>query len=101
MHPVGHVPVTATLAFTPVGWGTKLDLTCSYRPTPGEYQLPRAITYGLFVVNRDGSAEQVGTWRALSGRTMHFAAGTAAERGDIASVEVRTASGRPVLLLES
>ena len=99
MRPVGHVPVTATLAFTSVTWGTRLDLTCSYEPTTGEYQLPRRVTYGLFVVNRDGSAEQVGTWRALDGRTMRLTAATAAERDDIAAVEVRTVDGRPVLRL--
>jgi hypothetical protein len=95
------VPVTATLAFTSVGWGTKLDLTCSYRPQDEGYQLPPTATYGLFVVNRDGSAEQVGTWRAIGGKTMHFSAGTAAQQGDIADVEVRTVDGRPVLKLES
>ena len=101
MSPVGDVPVTATLAFTPVGWGTKLDLTCSYRSTGEGYQLPRSVTYGLFVVNRDGSAEQVGTWEAVSGKTMHFSAGTATRRKDIAAVEVRTTSGRPVLVTKS
>jgi hypothetical protein len=99
MRSIGHAPVTATLAFTSVTWGTKLDLTCSYEPAPGEYQLPRAVTYGLFVVNRDGSAEQVGTWRAVDGRTMRVTAATAARRDDIASVEVRTTDGRPVLRL--
>ncbi len=57
------------------------------------------MTYGLFVVNRDGSAEQVGTWSALDGRTMRLTAATAARRADIASVEVRTTDGRPVLKL--
>ena len=101
MRPLGDVPVTATLAFTPVGWGTKLDLTCSYHSTGEGYQLPRSITYGLYVVNRDGSAEQVGTWEAISGKTMHFSAGTAARRRDIAAVEVRTVDGRPVLVTRS
>ena len=99
MHRVGNVPVTASLAFTRVKWGTKLDLTCSYRHTPGEWQAPLSVTYGLFVVNRDGTAEQVGTWRALDGRTMRLTAGTAASRDDIRSVEVRTVAGRPVLKL--
>ena len=99
MSPVGDAPVTASVAFTPVTWGTKLDLTCSYEPTPGEYQMPRRVTYGLFVINRDGSAEQVGTWSALDGRTMRLTAATAARRADIASVEVRTTDGRPVLKL--
>jgi Putative zinc-finger len=101
MMPVGHVPVTATLAVTRVGWGTKLDLTCSYRSEGEGYQLPKTVTYGLFVVNRDGSAEQVGTWQAIDGKTMHFSAGTAAQGRDIKDVEVRTADGHPVLRLQS
>ena len=101
MMPVGHVPVTATLAVTRVGWGTKLDLTCSYRSEGEGYQLPKTATYGLFVVNRDGSAEQVGTWQAIDGKTMHFSAGTAAQGRDIKDVEVRTVDGHPVLRLQS
>ena len=99
MVPLHHAPVTATVAFTPVMWGTRLDLTCSYETTSGEYQTPRRVTYGLFVVNRDGSAEQLGTWSAVGGRTMRITAATAARRVDIASVEVRTTDGRPVLRL--
>jgi hypothetical protein len=101
MTPVGNAPVTATLAFTPVTWGTKLDLTCSYAPSTGEYKLPRSVTYVLFVVDRDGKSEEVGTWRALDGRTMRLTAATAARRSDIASVEVRTTDGRPVLKLRT
>lgn len=101
MMPVGDVPVSATLAFTPVGWGTKLDLTCSYRTEDVRYKLPRTATYVLYVVNRDGSSEAVGTWRALDGKTMHFSAGTAEKLGQIATVEVRTQAGQPVLRLQS
>ena len=101
MIPVGDVPVTASLAFTPVGWGTKLDLTCTYRPEDFGYNLPKAATYVLYVVHRDGSSEAVGTWRAIDGKTMHFSAGTADAVRDIATVEVRTQSGHPVLRLKS
>ena len=101
MSPVGHVPVTGTLAFTPVAWGTRIDLTCSYEHAAGSYHAPSSVTYGLFVVNRDGSAQQVGTWRALDGQTMRVTAATAAQRSDIAGVEVRTADGRPVLRLKA
>ena len=102
MIPVGGAPVTGSLAFTSVGWGTKLDLTCSYRPDWDAYEnLPNTATYALFVVTRDGSMQQVGTWQAIGGKTMHFSAGTAARRGDISAVEVRTKAGRPVLRLQS
>jgi hypothetical protein len=101
MSPIGHVPVKATLAFTSVKWGTKLDLTCSYEQHGGEYHLPSSMTYALIVVERDGKTEQVGTWKALLGKTMRLTAGTAASRDQIVSVEVRTTDGRPVLKLAS
>ena len=98
MSPVGDVPVRADLALEPVTWGTRLDLACTYRPAAYE-KLPRRMTYGLFVRTRDGRLEQVGTWRSLEGRRMRLTAATATSRADIASVEVRTPQGQPVLRL--
>jgi hypothetical protein len=99
MAPVGEAPVRATVVLARVAWGTRLDLTCTYGGGPERYHLPRTATYGLFVRTRDGRTEQVGTWRSLEGRTMRVTAATAAPRQDIASVEVRTANGQPVLEL--
>lgn len=100
MVPLGGAPVRASLAFASVAWGTRLDLTCTYAPTGEQYhQLPPRVTYALVVRTRDGHTEQVGTWRSLEGRTMRLTAGTSAPRNQIASVEVRTTEGRPVLEL--
>jgi hypothetical protein len=99
MKPIGHVPVRATVALAPVTWGTRLDLTCTYAPDAGKYHLPPSVTYALVVRTRDGHVERVGTWRAVENRPMHFTAGTSANQRDIASVEVVTADGRPVLRL--
>ena len=94
---VGQVPMQASLALESVPWGTRLALTCNY--DGGGYQEPRWTSYSLVVRTHDGRAEQVATWRALPGRTMMLDAATASRRGDIASVEVRTADGEPVLKL--
>lgn len=99
MDPVGDVPVRASLTFEQVTWGTRLGLTCTYDPDSVEYQLPPAIDYTLFVRTRDGRTEQVGSWRSVGGRTMRLSATTAANREDIASVEVRTSDGLVVLKL--
>jgi len=100
MVPVGDVPVRASLAFSSVTWGTRLDLTCTYAPSAEQYHhLPPRVTYALVVRTRDGRTEQVGTWRSLEGRTMRLTAGTSSPRNQIASVQVRTAEGRPVLEL--
>jgi hypothetical protein len=98
MSPVGHVPVHARVAFADVAWGTRLDVTCRYDGA-GRYGSTAPATYALVVRTRDGRAQQVATWRALPGRTMRVTAATAAARDEIASVEVRTAQGTPVLRL--
>ena len=97
MLPLGQVPLRANLAFTSVLWGTRLDLTCSYGG--GEYGTPPAQTYVMVVRTRDGHVQQVASWRSLPGRTMRLAAATATGRQEIASVEVRSSDGRPVLKL--
>lgn len=96
---LGGAPVRATIAFDSVAWGTRLDLACTYAPRPDQYALPEVATYVLVVMTRDGRTEQVGTWRSIGGRTMRLAAATSVRRADIASVEVRTTSGRRVLEL--
>jgi hypothetical protein len=100
MSPVGQVPVRATMALAPVSWGTRLDLTCTYGSELKEYRdLPPSVTYALVVHTRDGHAEQVGTWRARRDEAMRFTAGTSTNERNIASVEILTADGRPVLRL--
>ncbi len=99
MAPLGEVPVRASVTMEQVLWGTKLGLTCTYDPESVSYELPPAVDYVLFVRTHDGSAEQVGSWRSVGGRTMQLTAATAEDAADIASVEVRTPDGRVVLEL--
>jgi hypothetical protein len=97
MTPVGEVPLQATVGLEAVRWGTRLLLTCTYDPRSVEYGVPAEADYVLVVRARDGSVEQVGSWRSAGGTTMQVPAGTAVDRADIAGVEVRTTDGRVVL----
>ena len=98
MVPVGYGRMAATVSLASVAWGTRLDLACSYAPgAPGDEAA--GTSYALVVRTRDGRTEQVATWRGLPGRTMRLTAATAATPDQIASVEVRTADGQPVLKL--
>jgi hypothetical protein len=97
LEPVGSVPISGWLSLTPVSWGTRLDLTCTYSDGSDAYPSSKAVTYVLYVTRTDGSTERVSSWRALPGKTMHVAAATAAARSDIRDVEVRTEAGRTVL----
>lgn len=100
MTPVGNEPISGWLSLTQVGWGTRLDLECSYAEDSNAYQDPSWSTYTMFVTTADGHTEQVASWKALPGGTMRLAAATAADVDDITDVEVRTAAGDTVLELD-
>jgi putative zinc finger protein len=100
MQPIGAEPISGWVSLTPVGWGTRLDLTCSYADQGEAYQ-EGPPTYTMYVTHTDGRTEQVASWKGLPGRTMHLAAATAADADDVASVEIRDRDGEPVLQLDS
>lgn len=105
MRPVVETTMTARVSLTAVPWGTRLDLTCSYpSPAPAgragrSYDESGSTTYRLVVRTKDGEVSQVATWRARAGTTMRLTGSTAAPRGSITAVQVRTADGSPVLQL--
>jgi hypothetical protein len=99
----GEVPMIAELSLTTVPWGTRLDLSCSY-PTGQRYphdqqQGQQPWTMVLVVHTTTGATEQVATWHARAGQDMRLTAATSVAVADIASVEVRTAGGAPVMRL--
>ncbi|EWT02576.1 transmembrane anti-sigma factor [Intrasporangium oryzae NRRL B-24470] len=100
MVPLEAGSVRANLALHDVAWGTRLDLTCTYASAPGsDYDPGQPAAYSLVIRTKDGRTEQVATWRSVPGHTMRLSAATAASRADIASAEVRTADGEPILRL--
>jgi hypothetical protein len=94
-----EIPVQARIELTSVGWGTRIDMDCSYRPAaPGPDGGYGPVEYAMWVVARDGTESPLSTWTAAPDGTVHVSAGTALVLADIAEVEVRTASGDRVLL---
>jgi hypothetical protein len=99
LNAIGSEPISGWLSLTPVGWGTRLDLTCSYAQEGSDaYHDQAPPTYTMYVTRDDGTTEQVASWKGLPGKTMHLEAATSANAGDISDVEVR-AGGTPVLEL--
>lgn len=92
--------VWGQVSLTPVLWGTRLDLTCSYQEPTSAYQEGER-TYALVVHTRDGGTERVATWKGLPGKTMRVTGATALTTDQIASVEVQDAAGDPLLELTS
>jgi hypothetical protein len=98
---VADVPVTATAELTPVAWGTRIDLDCTYETDAAD--APGAPVdgwpYALYVVDRDGERRELSSWRASPGATARLEAGTAVALDDIASLEIRAVASGDVLLL--
>ena len=97
----GAAPVRATVALQRVPWGTRLDMTCTYETDVSSYGDLHAASYELVVRTRSGLTQRVASWRSLPGQSMEVTATTAVDRSRIASVEVRTSSGVPVLRLRT
>jgi hypothetical protein len=96
MTPVGTDAMTASVSLTPVAWGTRVDMTCTYPRLRGDYE---GGSYALVVHTDDGRTEQIATWRGLPGRSMRLTAATASRRSQIRSVEVTHLDGPAVLSL--
>lgn len=96
MKQLGNDPMTANVSLTPVAWGTRLDLTCSYPRNAFAYE---SGAYALVVHTSDGRTERVATWNGLPGRSMQVSGATAARAADISSVVVTHADGTPVARL--
>ena len=96
MTQVGTDPMIASVSLTPVAWGTRLDLTCSY---PRDAMLYEGGAYALVVHTKNGKQERVATWNGLPGHTMRVSGATAARSRDIRKVEVTRLDGAPVLEL--
>lgn len=87
MAPVDQQRVTATVSLQQVAWGTRLRVACTY--TGGGWaEEGTTPSYALVVRTRDGSRQQVSTWRAVPGRTTVLDAGTDATPADITAIDV-------------
>ena len=98
MNQVAHDVMTAKVSLTPVAWGTRLDLTCSYPHGTVGYETG---SFALVVHTTDGRTERVATWNGLPGQSMKVSGATAAQASDIASVAVTRLDGSPVLRLHT
>ena len=92
-------PVTASARLVDMAWGTRIDLTCAYRSN-GLY--PASGTpYAMVVIDRNGAAQQVATWKALPNRELTVMGASSRARRDISAVEIRTLAGQTILRLST
>jgi hypothetical protein len=101
MAPVSASQVSASIALVGVAWGTRIELTCTYAQGGKYAQTHPDESYVLVVRDRAGRSEQVAHWRALPGRTMRVTGASAFSLNEIASVELQSHTGQPLLALQS
>lgn len=93
MTPVGGAPVAATVGLQDVAWGTRIQMHCMYRQDFGGGK----HVYTMVVVDKRGDIQELGSWSLVPGKDAKLQGGTSWRVADIASVQVRTATGQTVL----
>ncbi|MET8996632.1 zf-HC2 domain-containing protein [Amycolatopsis sp. Hca4] len=93
MTALGQFPVRADARLAAFDWGTQVDMSCSYTGgrSGGEYL--------LVAISRSGTETELATWKALPDNTARLSVGTALRTPDLAALEIRLATGQPLLRL--
>jgi hypothetical protein len=99
MTPVAPTELTATVTMTGHGWGTQIDMDCTYRDVgTSAAGNESAGRLAMVVVGRDGSHDRLATWVPVDGVTATPAASTSLPIDQIASVQIVAADNGDVLL---
>jgi anti-sigma factor RsiW len=94
MQPVAQpVAVTGWVSVRPFDGGSRIQLRCGYNGGADGVRW----TFRLVVVSNAGAEEPVGSWTAEYGQEVSIAATTALAGNDIARIELRSGSGKPLL----
>ncbi len=96
MTKVSQTPINATISLTGYGWGTRIDMACTYGDWGRRDAPPQNL--GMVVVGRDGSQSQVATWLGLSGATALPSGNTPLPIDEIAAVQLVSPETGQVLL---
>jgi putative zinc finger protein len=97
MTKVSDTPINASISLTGFGWGTRIDMACSYGNWGQSATIPPQ-NLGMVVVGRDGSRTEVATWLGLSGATALPSATTPMQKDEIAAVQLVSPDNGKVLL---
>ena len=104
MTQVAPTPLNSTVTISSHGWGTHVEMNCTYGAWPENSNHPDVDAgdkLALVVVGRDGSQSQLATWVALTGVTATPGGSTLMPIDQIASVQIVSADRGDVLLQRS
>jgi anti-sigma factor RsiW len=97
--------LSSTVTLSSHGWGTRIEMTCTYGMWPENSDHESGSDAGdklaMVVIGRDGSQNQLATWVALSGVTASPGGSTSMPINQIAAVQVVSADTGDVLLQRS
>jgi hypothetical protein len=93
LHQVVPSALSAHVALTRTTWGTRIDMTCAYAATYGGVD----SAYRLYVVDRNGRASLVSSWRAGPGDVAKTSGSSELDPSDISAVQIRDAGGKVLL----
>jgi hypothetical protein len=88
-------PVTASVSLVGHHWGTEVTMTCRYSDT-SEWSRP----YDLVAVDDQGTSYDLATWVVGPGKTASISGSVPVQPDHIDRLEIRLASGEPILRLE-
>ncbi len=97
MSKVAQTPINAAVTLTGFGWGTRIDMVCTY----GDYASRGQATtenLSMVLVDHNGTQSEVATWVGVNGATALPSGNTTMQKDQIKSVQLVDSDTRAVLL---
>jgi predicted anti-sigma-YlaC factor YlaD len=97
MSKVAQTPINATITLTGFGWGTRIDMVCTY----GDYASRGQATtekLSMVLLGHNGTQDEIATWVGVNGATALPSGNTTMQKDQIKSVQLVDTDTRAVLL---
>ncbi len=97
MSKVAQTPINATVSLSSFGWGTRIDMVCTY----GDYASRGEATtqnLAMVVLDHNGTPSDIATWVGVNGATALPSGNTTMQKDQIKSVQLVDTDTRTVLL---
>ncbi|MGZ6777416.1 MAG: anti-sigma factor family protein [Mycobacterium sp.] len=97
MSKVADTPINAAITLTGFGWGTRVDMVCTY----GDYASRGQATtenLSMVVLGHNGTQNQIATWVGVNGATALPSGNTTMQKDEIKSVQLVDTDTKAVLL---
>jgi len=97
MSKVAQTPINAAVTLTGFGWGTRVDMVCTY----GDYASRGQATtenLSMVLVGHNGTQSEIATWVGVNGATALPSGNTTLQKDQIKTVQLVDSDTRAVLL---